>query len=97
MAQLYITVVCTFEQSSLRISAHDSYECIFEELPIQVHNVKIIQVGVIKRNVYKQADSACVHTLLRETNGQAAYKHQSGELSHINIEIASLGINDCAW
>jgi hypothetical protein len=32
-----------------------------------------------------------MHTLIRDTNGQAAFKHQSGELSHVTIEIASLG------
>jgi RNA recognition motif-containing protein len=32
-----------------------------------------------------------VHTLIRDTNGQVVFKHQSGELSHVTIEIASLG------
>jgi hypothetical protein len=92
MTQHRNRVVCTFEQSSPRISAHETHEWIFEELRLPEHNVTAIQFDVLKRQVYiKLSDSECMHTLIRDTNGQAVFKHQSGELPHVTIEIASLG------
>jgi len=52
----------------------------------------MIQIYGTKRQVYiKLIDNVYVQALLRETNGQAEYKHHKGVLSIVNIAIAWMG------
>jgi hypothetical protein len=92
MADRKNTIVCTFEASSPRLSAHDIHDWIFEALRIPVQKVKMIQIDGSKRQVYiKLKDKESVEALLRETGMQVDCKHHSGEVSHVNIALAGLG------
>jgi len=52
----------------------------------------MIQIDGIKKRVFiKLIVNAYVQTLLRETNGQAEYKHHKRILSIVNIPIAGMG------
>ena len=52
----------------------------------------MIQIDGIKRQVFiKLIDDAYIHALLRETNGQAEYKHHNGVLSIVNVVIVGMG------
>ena len=86
------TVVCSFDPTSPRITAYDIHEWIHEALRIPEHTVSMIQIDGIKRQVYiKLIDKECVLSLIRATNGQAEYKHHTGELSIVNIAVAGMG------
>jgi len=53
----------------------------------------MIQIDGSKRQVYiKLTDTVYAQALLRETNGQAEYKHHSGLISKVNIAVAGMGI-----
>jgi hypothetical protein len=52
----------------------------------------MIQVDDIRSQVFiKLVNNDCVQTLLRDTSGEAKYKHHSGELSTVGIAVAGLG------
>jgi hypothetical protein len=52
----------------------------------------MIQIDGIKQHVYiKLADADSVHALLRDTAGQAEYKHPTGKMSIVHIALAGLG------
>jgi len=92
IAECHNTVLCSFDPSSPRITAHDIHEWIIAVLRIPEHKVQMIQIGDIKRHVYiKLADTESVTALLRDTEDQAKYKYPPGELSIVNIAQAGLG------
>jgi hypothetical protein len=92
MAERHNTVVCAFDPTSPRITAHDIHEWIFAVLQIPEHSVHMIQIDGIKRHVYiKLEDQDTVQALLRDTAGQAEYKHPTGEMSIVQIALAGLG------
>ena len=89
MAECLNTIVCTFEPTSPRITAYDIHEWIQQFIRIPEHTVSMIQIDGIKRQVFiKLIDNAYMQALLRETNGQAEYKHHNRVLSIVNIAIA---------
>ena len=52
----------------------------------------MIQIDRIKRKVYiKLIDKECVLALIRATNGQAEYKHHTGEISLVSIAVTGIG------
>ena len=82
----------TFDPTSPRITAYDIHEWIQQVLRISEYTVSMIQIDGIKRQVFiKLIDDAYIHALLRETNGQAEYKHHNGVLSIVNIAIDGMG------
>jgi len=92
MAERLNTIVCAFDSTSPRITAYDIHEWIQQVLRIPKQTVSTIQIDGIKRQVYiKLIDNANVQDLLRETNGQAEYKHHNGVLSIVNIAVAGMG------
>jgi hypothetical protein len=92
MTERHNTVVCTFDPTSPRITAFDIHEWTYEALRIPEHTVSMIQNDGIKRQVYiKLIDKECALSLLRSTNGQAEYKHHTGEMSIVNIAVAGMG------
>jgi len=92
MAARHNTTVCTFDPTGPRITACDIHEWIHQVLRIPEHTVSMIQIDGTKRQVYiKLIDNAYVQAALRETNGQAEYKHHNGVLSMVNITMAGMG------
>ena len=83
------TLVCTFDMSSPRISAYDIHEWIHVNMKLEPTDVIMIQIDSTKRQVYlKLHDDKLVHSLIRTTTGQLKYKHPSGEVSNVTIEMA---------
>jgi hypothetical protein len=72
MAERHNTVVCAFDPTSHRITAHDIHDWIFAVLQIPEHSVQMVQIDGIKRHVYiKLEEHDTVQALLRDTAGQA--------------------------
>jgi hypothetical protein len=92
MSERRNTVVCAFDLASPKITAFEIHEWIFAVLRIPEQTIQMIQIDGIKRHVYiKLTDNEAVLTLLRDTAGQAEYKHPTGELTIVNITLAGLG------
>jgi hypothetical protein len=92
MAERHNTVVCSFDLSSPRITAHDIREWISAVLQLPEHSVQMIQIDGIKRHVYiKLADADSVNAQLQDTAGQAEYKYPTSEMSVVHIALAGLG------
>ena len=70
MAECQNTVVCSVDLSRPSITAYDIHEWIFSVLRIPEHNVHMIQIDSISRQVYmyiKLADTESALALLRYT------------------------------
>jgi hypothetical protein len=92
MAERQNTAVCYFDPSSPRIAAFDIHDWLHDILKIPEHKVNTIQIDGKKRQVYiKFIEQSYVQALIRYTNGQAEYKHTTGELSIVNIANAGMG------
>jgi len=92
MAERHNTILCTFDPTSQRIIAYDIHEWIHQVPRIPEHTFSMIQIDGTKRQVYiKLIDNVYVQALLRETNGQAEYKHHNGVLSIVKISMAGMG------
>ena len=86
------TLVCTFDPASPRINAWDIHEWIHETLQIPEQDVQLIQIDGIRRQVFiKLPTSEHVIKIVRDTNGSAEYKYPSGEVFHVNLDLAGLG------
>jgi len=91
MAERLSTIVCTFDPASPKITAFEIHEWIHNTLRIPEQNVTMIQVDGVRRQVFiKMVNNDCVQTLLRDTSGEAKYKHRSGEVSTVGIAVAGL-------
>ena len=85
-------IVCTFDVASPRITAYDIHEWIHDTLRIPEKTLNMIQTDGPKRQAYiKLADISGVQALLRDTCGQAEYKHNTGKISIVSIAMAGMG------
>jgi hypothetical protein len=92
MAKHQNTIVCTFELNSPKITAFEIHESIHNTLRIPEHDVTMIQVDGIERPVFiKMINNNSVQKILKETNGEAKYKHHSGEMSTVGVDVSGLG------
>jgi hypothetical protein len=84
-------IVCIFEMSSPRISAY--HEWIFQSLRLEKKDLYMIQIEGPKRHVYiKFQNLDKLQAILRETEGKKEYRHENGEISRVQIEMAGMGI-----
>ena len=92
MLERHNTIVCTFEQTSPRITAFDIHDCIHDVLRIIEHTLNMIETGSTERQIYKYLiDKARLQALLWDKKGEAEYKHHTGELSLVSIAEACMG------
>jgi hypothetical protein len=91
MGERQLTIVCIFDQQFPRISAHDIHEWIFDKMVLQGNEVAMIQVDGTRRHVYiKLRIDQRMQYILTVTNGQGEFRHTSGEISKVRIEMADL-------
>jgi hypothetical protein len=93
MSERHNTIVCVFDPKSPRITAHNIHEWIFETLRLEKDDIRMIQIDGPKRHVYIKFQSTDkLQQIISKTNGQQEYKHESGEISKVQIEHAGMGI-----
>jgi hypothetical protein len=78
---------------SPRISAFNIHEWIYEKLHLPEEDLNMIQIDGPKRHVYiKFKNTERIHQVLTDTEGQAEFKHDNGEISKVTIEPAGMGM-----
>ena len=86
-------IVCIFDARSPRITALQIHEWIYENLRLPEKDVRMIQIDgpghrvFIKLNTGEQAQS-----ILQTTKSQLVFRHDNGELSKVQLELAGMGI-----
>jgi len=92
MSDRQMTLVCCFDPRSPRISTYDIHEWIYDTLRLPREDITMIQVDGIKRRVFiKFSNKIRMEELLEGTEGKCVYKHDTGELSQVNVELAGMG------
>ena len=81
------TIVCIFDPTSPRISAYEIREWIHDHLQVPDHSLTMMQTDGIKRHVFLGFVDD-IHGILQTANGQAEYKHVTGENSIVRTEMA---------
>jgi hypothetical protein len=93
MGERQNTIVCIFDTKSPRITAFNIHEWIYEQLRLQEDDILMIQVDGPRRRVYvKFTTGERLQTVFRTIQGRQEYKHETGEISEVQIELAGLGI-----
>jgi hypothetical protein len=87
------TLVCTFDARSPRTSAFQIHEWVHFQLRLTEPEMRMIQIDGSSRRVYiKFVDKDHMYAVLKRTGGVQEYKHESGEISVVTIEVAGMGI-----
>jgi hypothetical protein len=85
------TIVCVFDPQNPHITAYQIHEWTYERLQLP-EEVRMIQMDGPRRCVYiKFAISEQAYAVLRKTSGQIEYRHDNGELSTVQAELAGKG------
>ena len=93
MTDRQITIICAFDQRSPRITAYHIHEWIHEKLRLEEDEISMIQIDGPRRRVFiKFTNGVRMQRLLQDTAGTQEFKHETGELSQVNIWIAWMGI-----
>jgi hypothetical protein len=93
MTERQNTIVCAFDQRSPRITAYHIHEWIHEKLRLEEGEISMIQIdGPRRRVLIKFTNGVRMHRLLQDTAGMKEFKHDTGELSQVNISIAGMEI-----
>jgi hypothetical protein len=86
------TIVCSFDQSAPRLTAHEVHTWIREELHLTKEEVRFVQMDGFKKGVFiKLYDEQLVTKLLRDTSGRVQCKHVTGEVSYVTVDAAGMG------
>ena len=87
------TIVCAFDHSSSRITAHQIHDWIYDSLRLTESDIGMIQIDGPRRLVYiKFSTSDRLYSVLKETEGCVEYRHDNGEISMVHIDLADMGV-----
>jgi len=89
------TIVCVFDPSSPRITAHQIHEWNYESLRLPELDIRMIQIDGPgpRRLVYiKFNTSDRLYSVLTETEGCVEYRHDNGEISMVHIDLTGMGV-----
>ena len=87
------TIVCIFDVRSPRITALQIHEWIYENLRLPEKDVRMIQIDGPGRRVFiKLNTSEQAQLILQTTKGQLEFRHDNGELSKVQLDLAGMGI-----
>jgi len=93
MGERQNTIVCIFDMRSPRLIAYNIHEWIYVQLRLQEGDIRMIQIDGPCRRVYiKFVSAKRMQSTLQNIQGQQEYKHDIGEISTVNAEIAGMGV-----
>ena len=93
MAERNHTMVCIFDPTSPRISAYEIHEWIHDQLQVSEQSLTMIQIDGTKRNVFLNfVCDTYIQNILQSTNGSVEYRHVTGQISIVYLEVADMGI-----
>jgi hypothetical protein len=86
------TLVCSFDHQSPQISALEIHDWIHDVFRASEPTVTMIQIDGPRLQVFiKFVDIQYAHDILQTTQGTAEYKHTTGEVCIVRIEMAGPG------
>ena len=86
MAEQQHTMVCIFDPNSPCISAYEIHEWIHDQLQVLE---QLLSIDGIKIHIFlKFVDDLYIQNILQSTNGSAEYRHVTGEISIVCLEVA---------
>jgi len=87
------TVVFSFDIRSHRANAYQIHEWLYDTALIREDDVHEIQIDWPLRNVYvKCVSSDKMMNTLKQINDDLSFRHESGDISHVKVETAGVGI-----
>jgi len=84
-------IICAFDPSSPRITAHQIHDCIYESLRVPESDIRMLQIDGPRRRVYINFHSSDrLYSVLQTTEGCVKYRHDIGEISMGHIDLAGM-------
>jgi hypothetical protein len=91
MSERQHTIVCSFDTRNPRIYAYQIHEWLHDMLHLPEDGIRIIQIDGTRRKVYvKFMNKERKMVVLNHVKGPIACRHENGELSMVNVEIAGM-------
>jgi hypothetical protein len=85
--------VFIFDPRSPKITAYHIQEWLNEQLRVREDEIRMIQVDGPRRRVFiNLVTGEQMQAVLRATKGQLEYRHETGEVSIVRIDIAGMGL-----
>ena len=92
MSERKRTLMCSFNLRSPKITAFNIHEWIHDKMRVKEDEVSIIQIDGPRCRVYiKFINEDTMHAVYKSVGKQVEYKHENGEISKVNIELAGMG------